>query len=191
MGSCRFQYNDEFLSYSTPIVHWHQINSVKIVDPFNLVHLHLLFSRTINLRTLTLDCDLYSGSEGDSKEKSLIDLLNDAPLCNMLMANGLRQINILIDCEEINLIDIAHLIVERLSHLQILELDCSGSQVLEMLHILMKGLSKLNFLIIHGDWLCDNRRNMVLRDPKKFITRPYRTEIYDSITDVRVLYIWL
>jgi hypothetical protein len=48
------QINDEFLSLPLPIVPWHQVTSLKIVQPFNSIHLHFLFSQTANLRILEL-----------------------------------------------------------------------------------------------------------------------------------------
>ncbi|CAF5156491.1 unnamed protein product, partial [Rotaria sp. Silwood1] len=66
------------------------------------------------------------------------------------MSNGLRQLNLFTFWNQPNLINIVYLIVERLSHLQVIELDGNNYQLIQMSHILINGLSKLNFLIISG-----------------------------------------
>ncbi len=99
------QMNEEFLSFSLPIVPWHQITTLSIGEPFNRNHLHLLFSQATNLRTLELhyravyDCRYYL------KEETLIDLHNDSSLCNMLISNGLRQLNLFIVWQQPNLLE--------------------------------------------------------------------------------------
>ena len=52
--------------------------------------------------------------------------------------------------DQSNLIDIAHLIVELLPHLQVIELDGDNDEVIEMLHIFINGLSKLTFVLRCG-----------------------------------------
>ena len=117
------QINDEFLSLSPSIVAWHQITSLNIAQPFNSTHLYFLFLHTTNLRTL----ELHYRSEYDSKrylkEETLIDLLDDTSLCDVLLSNGLRQLNLFPSSKQPNLLNIVHLIVERLPHLQSIELQ--------------------------------------------------------------------
>ncbi|CAF3906964.1 unnamed protein product, partial [Rotaria sp. Silwood1] len=110
------QINDEFLYLSPPIVSWHQVISLIIAQLFNSIHL-LLFSQLTNLRILELHDRSEYASKINLKEETLIDLLNDASLCNMLMSNGLRQLNLITFWNQPNLINNAYLIVERLPHL--------------------------------------------------------------------------
>ncbi|CAF3721145.1 unnamed protein product [Rotaria sp. Silwood1] len=144
------QINHEFLSLSPPIVPLHQVTSFNIAQPFNSIHLHFLFSQLTNLRTLELHYKSEYNSKIDLKEETLIDLLKEASLCNMLMSNGLRQLNLFTFWNQPNLINIAYLTVERLPHLQVIELDGNNYQLIQMSHILINGLSKLNFLTISG-----------------------------------------
>ena len=120
---------------------WHQVTSLSIGQPFNSILLHCLFSQLANLRTLKL----HYQSEYDSKiglnEENLIDLLSDASLCNMLLSNGLRQLNLSTYWNQPSLKNIAYLIVER-----IIKLIDSNDELVKMSHILINGLSKLNFL---------------------------------------------
>lgn len=184
------QINNEFLSYSPSLFSWYQITSLTIYEPFDLVYLHLLFSQAINLRTLELNCRLHFYPEDDLKDQTLINFLNDTSLCNILMSNGLRQLILFFQYNSSNLIGIAHLIVERLSLLEVIELHCSGDQVPKTLRILMNGLSKLNFLTIHG-LRCDNQHNTRSDDPHNSNTHRFRTEVYNVMGDVGVVYIWL
>jgi hypothetical protein len=184
------QLNEEFLSFSPPIVPWHQITSLKILQPFNSTYFHFLFSRMTNLRTLDLIYKSYFGDEIDLEEENLIDLLNDTSLCNMLMSNGLRQLNLFTDDLQANLINIAYSIVERLIHLEVIELHGSGCQLVEMAHILINGLSKLTFLTLDGSRDHGKIYEKKLRDLQNSNTRSFQTEIPD--TDYReLLFIWL
>ncbi|CAF4046120.1 unnamed protein product, partial [Rotaria sp. Silwood1] len=191
MDSIPSQDNDEFLSYLPTVVSWHQITSLSIDDPFNLAQLHLLFLQTTNLRTLQLDCSLNPDSKDDSKEQNVIDLLNDASLCNILMSNGLQRLNLDMNWEHPNMTDIAVLIVKRLPHLQVIELDCNNTQVPETLDILMKGLPKLNFIIFHGGLRSDVEEFTRMRDLRKYSTRAYRTENYYWSAYGAILYVGL
>ncbi|CAF3685872.1 unnamed protein product [Rotaria socialis] len=182
--------NEEFLSFSPPIVLWHQVTSLSITEPFNRNHLHLLFSQATNLRTLELryraeyDCKAYL------KQETLIDLLNDSSLCNMLMSNGLRQLNLFTVWQQLNLLNVAYLIVEQLPHLQIIELHGGAREFIEMSHILMSGLSKLHFLTLHGILQHAELYDKKLRDLQNSNTRSFRTEGSNTIND-DILFIWL
>ncbi|CAF3200297.1 unnamed protein product [Rotaria sp. Silwood2] len=182
--------NDEFLSLSPSIVAWNQITSLNIAQPFNSIHLYFLFSQTTNLRTL----ELHYRSEYDDKrylkEETLIDLLDDTSLCNMLMSNALRQLNLSPASKQPNLVNIAYLIVERLRHLQVIELQDINWQVTEMSHILINGLSKLNFLTISGECNCGQLYEKQLRDLQNSNTRSFRTEVPNTI-DEDTLFVWL
>jgi len=183
------QINNQFLSLSPNIISWHQITSLKIVQPFNSTYLRVLFSRASNLRTVELHYRSERFYKIDLKEENLIYLLNDASLCNMLMSNGLRQLNLFYPSDQSNLINIAHLIVERLPHLQVLDLTCINSELTEIPPILIKGLSKLNFLIFTGPYsfgeVCDEE----LRDLKNSNNRPFRTKTLNTIRD-DTLFVW-
>jgi hypothetical protein len=184
------QINKDFLSLSPSIVAWHQITSITIAQPFNSIHLYFLLSRTTNLRTLQLHYRSGYDTRFHLKEETLIDLLNDTSLCKMLTSNGLRQLNIFPTSKQPNLINTAYLIVERLPHLQIIELTNINSQVTEVSHILINGLEKLNFLSILGEWECGQLYEKQLRDLQNSITRSFRTEVPDTIAGDQ-LCIWL
>ncbi|CAF3435762.1 unnamed protein product [Rotaria socialis] len=113
------------------------LTSLSIAQPFNSIQLHCLFSQLTYLRTLKP----HRQSEYDSKiglnEETLIDLLSDASLCNMLLSNGLRQLNLSTYWNQPILKNIAHLIVER-----IIELTDSNDELAKMPHTLISGLSK-------------------------------------------------
>lgn len=191
MGSYDAQTADQFVSYSPCIVSWHKITTLSIDEPLNLAQLHLIFSQTTNLRILELSCRSDFDSENDSKEQNFIDLLNDAPLCDTLMSNGLRQLNLSIQREEPDLLDIAHLIVKRFSYLQFMKLSCFSSKILEMLYILINGLSKLNFFTVHGGLRYNDPHRTQPPDPQNSITRPFQNEVYDTIHDIEMLFMWL
>ncbi|CAF4265267.1 unnamed protein product, partial [Rotaria sp. Silwood2] len=145
-----YRINDEFLSLSPPIVPWHQVTSLSIAHPFNSTHLRRLFSQAINLRTLELHYRREIEYTCDSKRENLIHLFNDASLCNMLMSNGLRQLNLFFAIHQSNLVKIAYLITERLPHLQVIKLDGLSDHLIEMSHMFINRLEKLNFLTITG-----------------------------------------
>ncbi|CAF4094562.1 unnamed protein product [Rotaria sp. Silwood2] len=184
------QINDEFLYLSPPIVPWHQVISLIIAQPFNSIHLHFLFSQLTNLRILELHYQSEYASKINLKEETLIDFLNDAPLCNMLMSNGLRQLNLITFWNQPNLINIAYLIVERLPHLQAILLDSNSNQFIKISHILINGLSKLNFLTIIGCIKYGKLYEKKLRDLQNSIIRSFRTEVPNT-TDEDTLFVWL
>ncbi|CAF2821266.1 unnamed protein product [Rotaria sp. Silwood2] len=186
------QINDEFLSLSPPIVPWYQVTLLRIVQPFSSSHLYFLFSQTINLRTLELHYSSEYEYAINLKKESLVYLLDDASLCNILMSNGLRELNIFTAETEKqpNLINIAHLIVERLPHLQVIKVDGISDRLIEMSHILINSLSKLNFLTICGGIKYDKVYDKRLRDLQNSNTRSFRTEVPNTINEDTLL-VWL
>ncbi|CAF4487964.1 unnamed protein product [Rotaria socialis] len=72
------------------------------------------------------------------------------PNLRYLNSNGLRQLYLSTGRGQPDLINIAYLIVERLPHLQIIELNGANDELIKISHILSNGLSKLNFLKIIG-----------------------------------------
>jgi hypothetical protein len=184
--------NDEFLSFSPPIVPWHQITSFSIIQPLNSTHLHRVISQMKNIRKLELHYKDKDDVEIDWKRETLVNVVNDASLCNMLMSNGLRQLNLFTtdDNEKSNWINIASLIVERLYHLQIIELNGMKDQLIQMAHILINGLSKLNFLTFIGSLQEGKIYEKKLHDLQNSNTRSFRTEVpntkyYDTV------FVWL
>ncbi|CAF3946870.1 unnamed protein product [Rotaria sp. Silwood2] len=163
MRACSDEINDEFLHFSPPLVHWNQVTSLDISQPFNSNHLHLLFSKLINLRTFELH---YTSKYDDNNlnENIFIDLLNDTSLCNMLMSNGLRQLNLFTIWKQSNLLDIAYLIVDRLLDLKIIKLNGYDDKLIEVSHIFINGLSKLSFLTITGCYKHGKLYDIRLRD---------------------------
>ncbi|CAF0864554.1 unnamed protein product [Adineta steineri] len=181
--------NDEFLSFSPPIVPWHQVTTLSIAEPFNRNHLHLLFSQATNLRTLELHYRLAFDTEIRLKEETLIDLLSDNSLCDMLTSNGLRQLNLFMDWKQPNLLDIAYSIVERLPHLQVIQLNGWFCEIIEVAHILINGLANLSFLILDG-FQEGRSYDERLRDLQNSNTRSFRTEIPNTETGCTLL-VWL
>lgn len=145
------QTNGEFLSLSPTIICWDRITSIEILQPFSSTYLHVLFSQAVNLRILTL---MYLSASASDKlcltNKTLIELINDESLCNILMSNGLRQLNLFTASSQRNLINFANLIVDRLPHLEVIELNSNAVELIEMVSIFINGLSKLSFLAISG-----------------------------------------
>jgi hypothetical protein len=182
--------NDEFLSFLPPIVPWHQVTSLSIGELFNRNHLHLLFSQATNLRTLELHYRLEFDSKIGLKEETLIDLLSDSSLCNMLMSNGLRQLNVFTVWQQSNLLNIAYSIVERLPHLQVIELHGTICETIEVAHILINGLSKLSFLTLNGFFKCGKLYDKRLRDLQNSNTRSFRTEVPNTRDETRLI-VWL
>ena len=107
--------NDKFLSSSPPIVPWHQITSVHIPQPFDSTLLHRLISQLTNIRKLQLEYRNGDDFEHRLKENTLVSIINDVSLCDMLMANGLRQLSL--STQEafyiLCWVEVANLIVER------------------------------------------------------------------------------
>jgi hypothetical protein len=184
--------NDKFLSFSPPIVPWHQITSFSIIQPFNSTHLHRVISQMINIRKLELHYQDEDDIEIDWKGETLVNVVNDASLCNMLMSNGLRQLNLFTidDNGKSNWINIAYLIVERLCHLQIIELNGIEDQLIQMAHILINGLFKLNFLTFIGSLQQGKLNEKKLCDLQNSNTRSFRTEVPNTM-DYDTVFIWL
>jgi len=101
------------------------------------------------------------------------------------MSVGLRQLNLFTALDQSNLINIAYLIIERLSYLQVIELCGLTCELVEMPHILINGLSKLNFLILSGSYECDNRCGIIygtkLRALQNSNTRSFRMVIINEV----------
>ncbi|CAF4993496.1 unnamed protein product [Rotaria sp. Silwood1] len=181
----RFVFNNQLLRFP-----WHHVTSLTIAEPFNRNHLHLLFSQATNLRTLELHYRLEFDSKIGLKEETLIDLLSDSSLCNMLMSNGLRQLNLFTVWKQSNLLNIAYSIVERLSHLQVIELHGIVCEIMEVAHILINGLSKLSFLTLDGELQRGKLYDKRLRDLQNSNTRSFRTEVPNT-SDGNILFVWL
>lgn len=82
----------------------------------------------------------------------LIDLIDDKSLCNILTSNGLRQLNLVTDSDQSNLINLGQFILERLPYLEVIEIHGCRQQIelIEMAFILINGLSKLSFIALSG-----------------------------------------
>jgi hypothetical protein len=186
MSNDNGQINEKFLSFSPPIVPWHQITALSIAEPFHRNHLHLLLSQATNLRTLELrykaiwDCKIHW------EEETLIDLLNDSFLCNMLMSNGLRQLNLFIVWQQPNLLDIVYSVIARLPHLEIMEIHGHVHEIVEMSHILINGLNKLSFLMLQDISGCAEIYEKKLLDKQRILnSRSFRTEVPNpTINDI-------
>jgi hypothetical protein len=183
--------NDEFLSYLSTIVSLHQITSLMIDDPFDLCQLRLLLSKMIHLRTLDLTFYFNDEFDDDSNKQNVINFFNDTSLCNILMSNGLQQLNLYIDWEYPDMIGIASLIVKRLSNLQIIELRGRNDRVPETLHILINGPAKLNFITVDGGLQCAKHKRSKMRYLRKNTTRAYRIEHHNRPGHMKMLYVWL
>lgn len=182
--------NEEFLSYSPPLVPWHQVTSLSIAEPFNRNHLYLLFSQATNLRILHLRYQSEFDPKSFLKGETLINLLNDSTLCNMLMSNGLRQLKLFTAYNQSNFLNAAYSIVERLPHLQIIELYDCFCEIIEVAHILMNGLSKLSFLTLIGQ--CEEGKSYEkrLHNLQNSITRCFRTEVLNT-QSADTVFVWL
>jgi hypothetical protein len=184
--------NGEFLCSSPPIISWHQITSIDIPQLFNSTLLHRLISQLTNIRKLQVEYLDRGDHEPRLKEETLINILNDGSLCAMLMANGLREFNISVQKAAFtsNSVEIANLIVERLFRLEIMKLDGFSDQLLEMTPILINGLPKLSFFTFVGNLEEGKINEKKLHDLQNSITRPFRTEVPNTLEDNEVL-IWL
>ncbi|CAF4097305.1 unnamed protein product [Rotaria sordida] len=182
--------NGEFLCLSPSIVFWNKITSVNIPLPLNSTYLHFLFSQTTNLRTLELHYKSYGPANFVFEDETLIDFLTDVCLCNMLVSHGLRQLNIFTAWKQPNLINIAYLIVERLPHLQVIELRGIDDELIEMSHILINGLKKLNYFTFRGLLGHGKRHEKEFRNLENSNTRYFRTEVPNTI-DADIFIVWL
>jgi hypothetical protein len=145
-----------------------------------------------NIRTLELHYQDEDDLEIDWKRETLVNVVNDASLCNVLMSNDLRQLNLFTidDNGKSNWINIAYLIVERLYHLQIIELDGIKDQLMQMAHILINGLLKLNFLTFIGSLQEGKIYEKKLRDLQNSNTHSFQTEVPNTM-DYGTVFVWL
>ncbi|CAF4979194.1 unnamed protein product [Rotaria magnacalcarata] len=104
---CNSEMNDKYLSYLSTTISWHQIASLKIIDPLDLRQLRLLVSKMINLRTLEVYYQFNDEDDADLNKPNLLDLLNDTFLCNMLMSNEFKKLNLHTNWEYPDMIGIA------------------------------------------------------------------------------------
>ncbi|CAF4590445.1 unnamed protein product, partial [Rotaria sp. Silwood2] len=188
----RSQIDNEFLCYLPTIISWHQIISLTINDSSDLCQLSLILSKMIHLRSLELHYHFNYNVDDDSNNQNLMKLFNDTSLCNILMSNGLQKLHLYTDWEYPDTTIIASLIVKRLPHLEIIELNChNSSQVPETLHILMNGLPKLNFIIFHAFLAGEKQLELKMQDLQKHCTRTYRIEDLEPLADITIIHIWL
>ncbi|CAF4898421.1 unnamed protein product [Rotaria sp. Silwood1] len=188
----RSQIDNEFLCYLRTIISWHQIISLTIDDSFDLCQLSLILSKMIHLRSLELHYHFNYNVDDDWNNQNLMKLFNDTSLCNILTSNGLQKLHLYTNWEYPDTIIIASLIVKRLPHLEIIELNChNSSQVPETLHILMNGLPKLNFIIFHAFLTGEKQQELKMQDLQKHCTRTYRIEDLEPLADMTIIHIWL
>ena len=192
MTNYYYQIIDEYFSLSPNIICWDRITSVSIFQPFSSIHLRVLFSRTTHLRILTLTYQSEWHHPELFNDKTLIDLINDESLCNKLMSNGLRQLNLFFPSGQSNLINLSHLIVERLPDLEVIGMTGGPQQIelIEMTSILIHGLFKLSFVTLSG--FCEicliYEREILLCNSN---TRSIRMEMSTISLNGKTLLIWL
>ncbi len=193
MSECYNEINEKFLCCSPPIIPWHQITSIDIPLLFNSTFLHRLISQLTSIRKLELEYLDRNDYEPRLKEETLINIINDSSLCAMLMANGLRQLNLSVEKVAFtsNSVEIANLIVERLFRLEIMKLDGFSHQLLQMTPILINGLPKLSFFTFIGNLQEGKINEKKLHDLNNSITRSFRTEVPDATDDNQTVLIWL
>ncbi len=138
----------ELLISSLPsFVRWNQIVHLTVMRQLKKGQLHSILSHTSHLHTLELDEFLNDIAELNEGEQLLsMDLLNNISTCEMLMANGLQKLVFWIPDGVSTIVDIAHMIVERLSRLQIVQVYCRDPMVPQFMYILIHGLHNLTFL---------------------------------------------
>ncbi|UJR38254.1 hypothetical protein I4U23_030927 [Adineta vaga] len=129
------------------------------------------------------------GPEFDVEDENLINLFNDVSLCNKIMSNGLRQLNLFTGWNQPNLIKTAYLIVERLPDLHVLELH-GGDELIEMSLILIEGLKKLNFLALRCGLVDEKLYETRLRNSQSLNTRLLKTEFFKMNCE-DTLFVWL
>ena len=185
--------NDALICSSLSIIPWHQITSIHIPQLFNRILLSRLISQLTQIRKLHVEYLDRTYSDPQFKEETLLSILNDASLCAMLMANGLGQLDLSVHKATFtsNSIEIANLIVQRLSRLEIITLDGFSDQLLQMTPILINGLPKLTFFTFVGN-LEENRMNeKKLYHLQNSITRSFRTEAPNMFWEDNEVLIWL
>jgi hypothetical protein len=96
--------------------------------------LHSILSHTSHLHTLELEECISDIAELNENDRLLsMDLLNNISTCEMLMANGLEKLVFSIPDETSNVVNIAHMIVERLSRLQTVQVHCHNPMVTQFM----------------------------------------------------------
>ncbi len=88
------------------------------------------------------------------------------------------------------MINIACSIVERLLHLEVIELHGIGCQLVEMAHIFINELSKLSFLTLDGSLDHGKIYEKKLRDLQNSNTHSFQTEVPNTM-DGELLFVWL
>ena len=172
---------------------WDRITSISIYQPFLSSYLRVLFSQTTNLRILTLTYSTEWCRRDLSNDKtSNSSLINDESLCNILTSNGLRQLNLITYSGHFNLINLSHLIVERLPYLEVIEMngDLQQIELIEMTSIFINGLSKLSFVTLSGfdEIYLIYEKKITLCNSN---TRSLRMEMSTGGMNGRKLLIWL
>ncbi len=124
-----------------------------------------------NIRTLELHYQDEDDLEIDWKRETLVNVVNDASLCNVLMSNDLRQLNLFtIDDNG--------------------ELNGIKDQLIQMAHILINGLLKLNFLTFIGSLQEGKIYEKKLRDLQNSNTHSFQTEVPNTM-DYGTVFVWL
>lgn len=185
---------DEHVFYSSlSIIPWHQITSIDIPQLFNRTLLHRLISQLTHLRKLQLEYLDRTYSHSHFKDETLLNILNDSSLCAILMANGLRQLVLSVHKAAFtsNSIEIANLIVQRLSQLEIISLDGFSDQLLQMTPILINGLPKLSFFTFIGNIEENQTNEKRLLDLQHSMIRSFRTEVRNMFWEDNEVLIWL
>ena len=76
---------------------------------------------------------------------------------------------------------VARMIVKRLPRLEIVEMVCIEDDMPRFMHTLINGLPKLTFLLANCGTLCGTSNELQLRALQTLNTRPFRTDIHDSL----------
>jgi hypothetical protein len=173
------------------IVPWHQIIHLTVNDTLKLTQLRSILSHVSRLHTLKLNQSVgHINKLNADKRFLLIDLLEDISTCNMLISNGLRKLSFGILSDMSNIIDIARLIVERLSQLQIMRIHCSEDDMPTFVHTLINGLPNLTFLVANCGSMNGTWTELKLRALQTSDTRAFQTQIHDSLHH-NFISIWL
>ena len=165
------------ISYLPSIIPWSQIVHLTIKEPLQMGQLHFILSYTSHLHTLELDEVINDITDLHENERlSTMDLLNNITTCEMLMTNGLRELIFRITSDTPNIIDIAHMIVERLPRLQIIQVHCHHPLLLKFMCILINGLNNLIFLIVECARPDNKLYELELLALRTANMRPFRTD---------------
>ena len=135
------------MSFLPSFIRWNQIIHLTVIGALPKGQLHSILSLTSHLHTLELDECIIDIAELNENDRLLsMDLLENISTCEMLMANGLQKLIFSIPDGISTIVDIAHMIVERLSRLQIVHVQCHDPLVVQLMYILIHGLPNLTFL---------------------------------------------